>query len=481
MTAPLDLSPQPALAPGEPELRPVFGMMKRFGEWYLASAEFRAAADADPGAAAAGYGLPLRDAEARALLRRDLFSDAADLDGVPDTVLAFREHRRFFHLRAGRWRRDGEGADPRFHAWRQYQVARCEIEFGLLVNSQIVHAPAAVELQQGCSVGCWFCGVSADTLGSVPRYDPPMAGLWAEVVAALHETCGAALASGILYWATDPLDNPDYERFLAAWEERVGQPPQTTTAQPLRHLDRVRALVARSQGAHAGSMRISVLSLPVLRRLFATFTPEELLGTELVLQMPDAASRLSRAGRAASSPRTRGAGRLEPDDDDATRTIACASGFLVNMAARKVRMITPCHASPQAPEGYRCVGEGSFTSGAEFRALLGTLVAAQVPAPLTGDTRLRLRPPLRYQLAFDGFDLHTVSHRLRLRSRPGLEIIGPMVAAGTAPTVTDVIAACAAHGVPPDQARATLDALQAQAVFDDAAGAGARPVTVAAG
>lgn len=482
MTFPLDPIPAPpGIAAADQALRPAFGQMKRFGEWYLACPDFRAAAQLDPAGTADRYGLELTGAEARALLRRDLLGDDADLDGVPDTVLAFRGHQRHHFLNANRWRCIGEGADPRFRAWRQYQVERCEIEFGLLVNSQIAHAPAAVELQQGCSVGCWFCGVSAPALDSTVRYTPEVARLWAEVVAALHQMCGPALSSGFLYWATDPLDNPDYERFLAAWEERVGHAAQTTTAQPFRHLDRVRALVARSRGPHAGTMRISVLSLPVLRRLFTTFTPAELLDTELVMQMPEASTHLSRAGRAANAEAKRGAGRIEADDDSATRTIACASGFLVNMAARTVRMITPCHASQEWPDGYRVVGEGSFAGGAEFRALLGRLVAGQALRPLPGQARLRLRPPLRYEPAFEGFDLQTVSHRLRLRSRPGLAVIGEMVASGAEPSVDEVIARCGADGVPPGQARATIDMLDAHAVFDDQWRMSTRPAVTVPG
>lgn len=462
-------------APAGRGLRSAFGHMKRFGEWYLASAEFRAAVAADPAGTTARHELMLADAEIQALLRRDLLTEGADLAGVPDTVAAFREHRRDQFLRANRWRGVGTGADPRYHAWRQRQIERCEIEFGLRVNSQIVHAPAAVELQKGCSVGCWFCGVSAPALGGIRRYSPETARLWRDVVAALHEVTGAALASGILYWATDPLDNPDYEQYLAAWQEQVGHAPQTTTSQPAKHLDRTRAFVARSAGDQAGSMRISVLSLPVLRRLFREFTPEELLGTDLVMQMPEAATHVAKAGRAATATPARGAERIETDDD-AANSIACVSGFLLNMVERSVRMITPCHASEQWPEGYRVVGEGSFEEAGDLRALLQEMVAANDPGALSAGSRLRFRGPLRYERAFEGFDLSTTSHKLRFRSQAGLTEIGDIVAAatastpataGAAPTVAQVLARCATNGVPPAAARATLDMLDRHAVFDD--------------
>jgi radical SAM family RiPP maturation amino acid epimerase len=449
----------------DPELRSAFGQMKRFGEWYLASAQFRAAVRADP-AVARQHDLALDEAQVRALLRRDLLTDQADLSSVPELVAAFRAYRREQFVQANRWRHVGTGADPRYHAWRQQQIERCEIEFGLPVNAQVVHAPAAVELQKGCSVGCWFCGVSAPALDGTLRYTPETERLWAGVVAALHEVTGAALASGILYWATDPLDNPDYEQYLAAWAQQVGHVPQTTTAQPGKHMERVRAFVGRSAGAQAGSMRISVLSLPVLRRLFREFTPAELLDTELVMQMPEAATHVARAGRAATAEPGRGAERIETGDD-AANSIACVSGFLINMVARSVRMITPCRASEEWPEGYRIVGEGSFADGGELRPLLQEMVAANAPGPLPGQARLRFRGRLRYEPAFDGFDLHAATHKLRFRSLAGLTVIGDSVAAGTGPTVTQILARCARDGVPADAAQATIDLLDRQAVFDD--------------
>jgi radical SAM family RiPP maturation amino acid epimerase len=476
MTAPAPSRPAPAGPAGsapvlarpeapDPAMRTAFGHMKRFGEWYLGSAQFRQDVTADP-AAVTGYGLRLDTGTVRALLRRDLLSDGADLSGLPPLVAAFRDYRRGQFLAASRWRAVGSGADPRFHAWRQRQIERCEIEFGLVVGSQIVHAPAAVELQKGCSVGCWFCGVSAPALDGTLHYTPDNARLWAGTVAALHEVTGAALASGILYWATDPLDNPDYEQYLAGWERQVGSPPQTTTAQPGKHLARVRAFVERSRGEHAGSMRISVLSLPLLRKIFREFTPEELLDTELVMQMPEAATRVARAGRAATAEPKAGRERIETGDD-AAGSIACVSGFLLNMVAREVRMITPCQASEQWPEGYRIVGEGSFADAADLRALLYQMVAASAPAPLGGAARLRFRDPLRYEPAFEGFDLRTRSHRLRFRTRAGLELIGASVAGGAGPTVAEVLGRCARDGIPAEAARATLDLLDRHAVFAD--------------
>lgn len=462
-------APPDQVLPLDSSARHAFGHMKRFSEWYLASAEFRRDVAEDPGVTARRYGLDLEPAEAEALLRRDLLMDGADLECVPERVLGFRGWRRAQFLNAHRWRRAGADGDRRFHVWRQRQVERCEVEFGMRVNNEIVHTPAAIELQRGCSVGCWFCGVSAPALGDIAAYSPSMAALWRGVVERLWATASTALRSGILYWATDPLDNPDYERFAASWVEIVGQVPQTTTAQPLKHLSRLRPMLARSVAEAPGSTRISVLSLPVLQRLFEAFTPEELIGTELVLQMPESDTKLARAGRAArrqDSGRRRGEQRID-GHDDAAQTIACVSGFLVNMVDRTVKMITPCRTSERWPAGYRVVGEGTFESAASFDSLLERLIEANAVRPLEPTQRLWFRSVLRYEHAFDGFDLRTPSHMLHFRALPGLELAGQLVASREGPTVAQVIARCEAEGIPSGWARRSLDLLDRYAVFED--------------
>ena len=63
---------------------------------------------------------------------------------------------RALHQRAG----DCPDANPRFHAWRQRQIRRGRGELGA-TGSVITHPILAFELSAGCTVGCWFCGVSA--------------------------------------------------------------------------------------------------------------------------------------------------------------------------------------------------------------------------------------------------------------------------------------------------------------------------------
>jgi hypothetical protein len=56
---------------------------------------------------------------------------------------------------------DSDGEFKAFDEWRQKQVVRTLFDVGASA-SRLVHPPVAFELSDGCSVGCWFCGISAD-------------------------------------------------------------------------------------------------------------------------------------------------------------------------------------------------------------------------------------------------------------------------------------------------------------------------------
>src|SRR5205814_8046857 len=106
-----------------------------------------------------------------------------------------------------------------------------------------------------------FCGVSAGRKGADFLYTPDNARLWRDVLAVLRRVVGPAAATGFCYWATDPLDNPDYERFALDVAEICGRFPQTTTAQPLKDPERTRALLALSVAHGCTINRFSILTL----------------------------------------------------------------------------------------------------------------------------------------------------------------------------------------------------------------------------
>ncbi|UWU75942.1 hypothetical protein N2603_39400 [Bradyrhizobium huanghuaihaiense] len=112
-------------------------------------------------------------------------------------------------------REEGEMStiSPRFHAWRERQIRRCNDELGGTAAS-VTYPIIAFELSDGCTVGCWFCGLSADPFKGYYEYSEEHAALWRGVVGIASEMFGSAARTGFCYWATEPMDNPHYDRFL---------------------------------------------------------------------------------------------------------------------------------------------------------------------------------------------------------------------------------------------------------------------------
>lgn len=290
------------------------------------------------------------------------------------------------------FRRDSAPTHPLLRRWRERQMARCSWELSTDAALAIIHAPVAFELCQGCSVGCWFCGVGAVKFRQAAAYDPAF---WQGLLTALAARLGPGAGHGFCYWATDPLDNPDYERFCLDFWSILGRFPQTTTALALKDPGRTRALLRLSEQHGCPVNRFSVLSQGQLERIHAEFSPEELERVELVLQNPQSQVVKAYAGKARESE------RVKPQDPTESSTIACVSGFLINLVERRVRLISPCSAGPRWPLGYRVHSEGEFASPAEFAALLDRMLD-----PVVLRDTLPLEEPLAWrtglQLTLDG-------------------------------------------------------------------------------
>lgn len=313
---------------------------------------------------------------------------------------------------------DASATNPRFDAWRRRQIERTMGELGASGPS-LTHPLVAFELSEGCTVGCWFCGLSADRFKGHWPYTDANAALWRGCVGVLAELFGTAARTGFCYWATDPCDNPDYDRFIEDYYRITGALPQTTTAAPLKDVALTRRVLALFDRHKTVTNRFSVINLKMLDRVHAAFTAEELMGVELVMQNRESWSTKANAGRAMERRRKlRAAGKPEaidtvPGDHS---TIACVSGFLVNMLERRVQLVTPTRACEAWPTGYRILAEDRFADADEFRAILEGMVEAHMPETPRARDRGAFRPDLRYRpLGEGGFELtgpsriHTVA------------------------------------------------------------------------
>ncbi|MEM8853929.1 MAG: radical SAM family RiPP maturation amino acid epimerase, partial [Pseudomonadota bacterium] len=300
-----------------------------------------------------------------------------------------------------------EGIHDVFDAWRKRQVNRSMSELGGSADA-VVHPIVAFELSEGCTVGCWFCGLSAERYrGHIP-YTDENAALWRGVVTVMNDLFGTAAQTGFCYWATDPCDNPDYDRFIEDYYHITGALPQTTTAAPLKDPALTRRILKLFDKYKTVTNRFSVLTVKHLNKIHDAFTPEELIGVELVMQNRESLGAKANAGRARERIlKLREAGKsdkianLEIDHT----TIACVSGFLVSMPRRVVQLVSPVPGSAEYPLGYRVFGERSFDDAEGYRAAIDDLIATHTHPDVPRHWPARFREDLGFEPLERGFRL----------------------------------------------------------------------------
>jgi hypothetical protein len=301
-----------------------FCSTKRFLERWRADPWFRSAVRRSPQRTFDEYGLAADPESVRAIW------DAADADrlsssGAVEAALteAVREYRDYSQWRAVEREKARARAAPRDTRWRGFyrrQVARARTELGPAWCAEVPLLPAAFELSEGCSVGCWFCALSASRAGRHRAHDLEGRRAFRSLLQAVGELAGTpSLAQSPLYWATDPFDNPDFEEFAEDFRERAGALPRVTTALALRDLGRTRAWLSRSAAQRPTAIRFSVLRLSQLGMLHAAFTPEQLGHVEL-LPMNRESRRRARGDSVRPPNATRGCSSLKPTSSRIRRT-----------------------------------------------------------------------------------------------------------------------------------------------------------------
>ena len=284
-------------------------------------------------------------------------------------------------------REDGysEIADPRFNAWRKRQVERTNHEMGALRGDAITHPIFSFELSKGCSVGCWFCALGARSFKGHYERTPQNVSLWRDILKTSVELFGTAVQTSFCYWATEPFDNPNYLDFLEDYRDIVGVLPQTTSAVPTRDLVWTRRLMAMIKSGNALPSRFSILNSKVLKELHRTFSAEELSRFELLMQLKESTYGKARAGKTFNKQNSdkKDEGGLQVNA--LVSSIACVSGYLVSMMDRTIKLVSPCQATDQWPEGFRIHEQGTFRDAQEFGDFIKGSISRHMPASLPLD------------------------------------------------------------------------------------------------
>ncbi len=430
--------------------------VKRFFEYWSADPSFRELTRADAEAAAELCRLRINpeafrrkwDPELPEEERRPLPPAVQEYVDHVDAKIAYRDQVIA----------EGRSDDSRLAAWRDRQIARGFFELGESRTGQIVHAPFALELNVGCSVGCWFCGIDAPKLTDIFAYTPENRKLWQDALAALHAEIGAASRWGFCYWATDPLDNPDYESFVTDFHDIIGVFPQTTTALGLRDSARTRRLIRLAERRGCFANRFSILTLRKFKEVLDEFSPRELRAVECIPQFKNSIMGFASTGRARDRAK-RKVERVGEEFTDPGGSIACVSGFLLNMVERTVKMISPCQATERWPLGYMIFDEARFDSAADLRREVRRMIETRMPERVEELPRIALAEGLAYESTEQGFELSTVFRKSR-HEHPDLigylKELGRLVQQGTS-DAENISLILAYHGLP---AETTIGMLQ---------------------
>ena len=410
--------------PAAEDLTP-FSDIKRFEERWHADRKLRAAYAESPRRVCGAVGLRV-DPE----IVRPLWDPAAGERSEAAVPPVLARYLEFASRRLRRFRDDiaAVPADPRFAGWRQRQIYRHNLETPVLFNLN-PHIPASFELSRGCSVGCWFCYLSPPKLEDVFRYTPETARLWRGILEVVRDIAGPSARMSICYAGTDPFDNPDYERFAEDFAAVIGEPPYTSTAIPMRDIERTRRLIAVSP---LDRLRFSVLSLGMLSKIHAAFSPEEMLPVIVGLRNEGSmeARFIQFAGRARENVTRYRKFRAE---EPLINTPSCETGLKFNLVERTIKLASPCAPSERWPLGYRVYDQARFETSADVRRIVEDMIDRHMARTASELPVLRFQSCLRFEPMNAGFALVGPYLRQRFEAapeRPFMARLGELIQSG---------------------------------------------------
>ena len=274
------------LSPSDKQL---FAELKRFTEWYEGSSEFRDSCRKGQ--------IPLEWTERLVSLgvRPEVMSSMltlydgsrgpnpilelinnqeTDLFNLLDTVHTLEQdkvlvlHYKYTILKALThrehldWTLNKLNGESPYFAWRKRRIKAVRSELGWYGHG-IDHPTFSIELGVGCTVGCTFCAFDAKKHETNFDYNiPTNRSLFQAVAHAFKEILGDGCGGGMLYYATEPNDNPNYIDFLDDYYKVTGYKLCTSTARydldwleklkNFSHLAHCWSDIAKNNGAGAG-------------------------------------------------------------------------------------------------------------------------------------------------------------------------------------------------------------------------------------
>lgn len=441
--------------------------IKRFFEVLEADPTFKEQLLENSHQAAAKYNLQIDPEELRPLWDKNCDKGDGNADALTSSrIKRFQEFVDRFVPSKVRGELLNAPSEPRFRAWWERQKARVDsmVRSGDTVLARTY--PMAFELSKGCSVGCWFCAVSAPRFEDIFAYNPENRELWREVLQLMKNLLGDMAGAGFCYFATDPLDNPDYVKFCLDFHEILSVFPQTTTAQPTKFPSLTRSLLKASEEKGQRHNRFSIVSLKTLRDVYSEFSAEELafVGLEFQNKEVEANEPKINAGRARE--RSTQLERVSSQENDlAYASISNVMGFLFNMVDKSVKLISPCIASDRWPEGYRVHAERNFSDAGDLGIILEDIIS-HLAIAITPKQTIRFRSDLKYESIPDGFQVSTKFKTLKFRNGAFASELGAIIHQSDK-TAEEIAVMFDTWNIPQAQVFQVLNQLFASGILDD--------------
>ena len=274
-----------------------------------------------------------------------------------------------------------------FNSWllRQINYFRTQVPDAWAANNP--HIPIAVELTHGCSMACPFCAGAAEPLAvNLPSYNQYRE-QFSTLLTLLKQFLGLKKARGLLYYFTEPFDHPEYEDYLRTAHHLLNGLVSTTTAAWFRNIPRTRSFLDMVQNLEIPYNRFSINSKKQFRKCMEEFSPQELMHVGLVYNYPQAAESILCA-----------AGRGKNISSAILGSVACVTGFLVNLPLQRIQLVSPTLEIEKWPKGYRVLAEGHGLNTKDLDSFLQFCHHHHFNASLHADSRVKLREDL--QLTF---------------------------------------------------------------------------------
>lgn len=333
-----------------------------------------------------------------------------------------------------------ESTHKNFGLWRKRRIASSKSELGYYAIE--IFPPAfSFELNNGCSVGCWFCSFAANKLSATFDY-PKMKEEALSIVRHCKDIFGIELLQMSLpYYRTEPHDNPHYIEFLKDFEKETDAVLCTATA-ACTDIEWIKNLLQYYQHREDGKVyywpRLSILTMNILRKIHTAFTPLELKDTELLIQVKDNTRPKVAGGRIFKEQ----AGLREIENLETIEksklttlvpqgTIACVSGFNINLATRTIMLFSPCYTSVKWPHGFRVFGEVTYKDANDFPRVIKELVDKYVFSQPPMEKILKFRDDITFRTTEKGFDLATPNQLHHFKENNIYGPLGQLISDGT--------------------------------------------------